>query len=128
MMSRKRQTSSDDNTEARKKRVRSFRNRERRERRKTDEQKPQDLTWLWRNGVRMAAMRILNERFSEMPAYWLSIPSLGKGRNSPSSEYYPCRHHNNGKRVYYGFMFREHRDAQCQLWPDARKELTPDPN
>lgn len=125
-MSRKRKASSDDNTEGRKKLVRSFRNRERREQRKTQTQGPEDQTWLRRSVTRMVAMRILNERFSEVPAYWLSIPSLGKNRNGPTSDFYPCRHHTRGDRLYYGFMFREHRDAQYLLWPKAVKELTPE--
>ncbi len=127
-MSRKRKGSPEDNREARKKRVRSFRNRERRERRKKETHAPDDLTWLKRVSIRMAAMKVLNEKFSEMPAFWLSLPSLGKNRNSPTSDFYPCRSYVRGDRVYYGFMFREHRDHQVLLWPNSRKELTPEPD
>jgi len=128
-VSRKRRASSNDDTEARKKRVRSFRSSERRQQRKQKSDDPQDLTWLNRVGIRVAAMKVLNEQFHDVPPFWLSIPwdyPKKVVRNHPQAQYYPCRSHRVDDRLWFGFMFREHRDAQCLLWPDAVKELTPE--
>lgn len=121
-MSRKRKGTFDDNVEARQKRVRSFRNRERRQQRKKEPEAADDLTWLIRIGIRRAAMKVLNERHSDVPPFWLS---LAVKHGHPVSDFYPCRSHVRGDRRYYGFMFREHRDAMVLRWPKARKELTP---
>lgn len=124
-MPRKRKDKGNDDTEARKKRVRSFRSRERRQRRENEPRDPSDLSGVRFHTVRMVAYKIINATASSPHwSYWLSIPSEGKNRNSPTADYYPCRTFIRGDRVWYGFMFREHRDDQCRLWPDAVKELT----
>lgn len=110
-----------DNTEARKKRIRSFRSRERREQRKQSTNAPEDLSWLIRTGVRMAAAKIMNVTHNSYMPYWLSVPIEHKQQ---SPDFYPSKSIVSGDRIWYGFLFREHRDEQCILWPDARKELT----
>lgn len=124
-MSRRRKDKKNEDTEARKQRVRSFRSRERRQRRNDATPDASDATWLTRISLHLSCMRILNHKMRGPWPFWLSIESLGKGRNSPTSDYYPCKTIVRGNRVWYAFIFREHRDEQCLLWPDARKELTP---
>lgn len=117
-MSRKRINK--DDTEAAKKRVRSFRTRERRTRRTdTPESDPSDFHWIERSKIRMAANRILNDS-GDRP-YWLSIPKEGV---EPVAGFLPCNTFTSDGRVYYGFAFREHRDILCDRWDNARKELT----
>lgn len=125
-MPRRRRTSSDDNTEARKKRVRSFRNKERREQRKKQSKDPMDLSWITSTGVRAAAVRIMNATHSSFWPYWLSIPHDKLAGTPPVSPFWPSKNTRTKDRVYYGFMIRDHRDELCLLWPNARKELTPD--
>lgn len=79
---------------------------------------PDDLTWLSNIAVRQAAERVLNG--NKVYPYWLSIECEG---NAPVATYYPCRFIKQGNRVYYGFMFREHREQQVTLFTDARREL-----
>ncbi len=76
---------------------------------------------LW-SGIRarMTASKILNDH-RERP-WWLSIPQ--RAGISPSSGYFPCMSFNSRGRVYYGFLFREHRDSAHREMPGARKELT----
>lgn len=130
-MARKRKSDDKQDAERVKKRNRSLRNRERREQRKRSAQTPQnnpdDLGWLKNISIRMAAMKVLNATVDSHWPYWLSIPSLGRGRNHPTSDFYPCKQTMRGDRAWYGFMFREHRDLMCERWVDARKELTPNP-
>lgn len=106
---------------AQSKRVRSFRNKERRQRRRInpDIELADDFTWLIRNCMRVSAMRVLNE-YPQRP-YWLSVPDKP---NPPVSSYYPCNTHKVNNRIYYGFLFREHRDNCFNQWDNARKELT----
>ena len=122
-MPRRRKGKAEQPDEGRNKRIRSFRNRERRQKRKQVADDPLDLTWLLVNGVRMAAAKIMNETYREPAPFWLSMPA--NPRPGPSS-FYPCRSHRIGDRIWYGFLFRAHRDAQALIWPKARKELTPD--
>lgn len=124
-MSRRKRPSKDD-TEARKKRVRSFRSRERRQQRKQQANDASDLSWLTRSGAVMASMKILNFKTGSETPYWLSIDKDAKPAGS--ADFYPARSFEHKGRIWYGFVFREHRDAQCDLWPDARKELTPTPD
>lgn len=111
-------------TEARKKRIRSFRSRERRQQRKQQANDASDLTWLIRDGVRAAAMKVLNATARSWFPYWLSIAKNRKPEGS--ADFYPAKSFERDGRIYYGFMFREHRDQQVLLWAAARKELTPD--
>ncbi len=68
----------------------------------------------------MAAMQILND-YRDRP-YVLSISK--EDGPEPVSGYYPCSMVTKNGRIYYLFLFREHRDATCANWPDARKEFT----
>ncbi len=117
-MSRKRTTNDDNKTS--KARVRTFRNRDRNAQRKTKDDDLGDRTWLTRSSAKMAAMQVLND-YRERP-YILSIPE-GDGPE-PISGFYPCSMAKRDGRVYYFFLFREHRDATCAKWPDARKEYS----
>lgn len=110
-MSRKR----DD--KARSRRPRSHRSRDRDKR---DTNAPDDLSWLLRGSVRNAAMKIINSDQSR--PYVLSIPH--DGGVEPVAGYYPCSMMRRNGRIYYAFLFREHRDAVCDQWPDAIKEYT----
>ena len=100
--------------------ARSMRSRERRERRKDNAPDPTDLTWLVRSGLRMAAMKVINA-YPERP-YWLSIPH-GQGDGiEPVAGFIPCSSFRTKKRAYYGFLFREHREALIEKWDNARRE------
>ena len=77
--------------------------------------------WLVRIGARMAAMKVINES-PERP-YWCSIPhGVGDGVE-PVAGYYPCSYFRTKTRVYYGFLFREHREAVVAKWEHARREF-----
>ena len=115
-MSRKR--TKEDAKDA-KKRVRSFRTRERKQRRNTSSVPADDLTWVLKSRLKMIASKILNDAGDR--SYWLSIPKEGV---EPVAGYYPCSSFVLGSRIYYGFMFREHRDSLFGRWDNARKELT----
>lgn len=88
---------------------------------------PNDLEWLHLNGVRTAAARIMNDTYREPAPYWLSLPKYP--RPEPTN-FYPCRSFERGDRVWYGFLFRAHRDEQLRIWGNrkARKELTENAN
>lgn len=81
-----------------------------------------DFSWLRKDLSKSFANKILND-YRDRP-YWLSIPH-GKGDgNPPTVPYYPCGGFRTADRVYYGFLFREHRELSMGLLTDARRELT----
>lgn len=126
-MSRRKKPDKDDADRVRT-RNRSLRNRERRERRKrqrqSPEQRPDNLSWLGLCAIRMNAAKIMNDTYRQPAPFWLSIPN--DPRPDPV-DFYPCRSFQRGDRIWYGFLFREHRDQQVLLWGGrARKELTED--
>jgi hypothetical protein len=84
---------------------------------------PNDLEWLHLNGVRTAAARIMNDSYRQPAPFWLSVP---KNPRPEPTNFYPCRSFERGDRVWYGFLFRAHRDEQLLIWGNkkARKELT----
>lgn len=86
---------------------------------------PNNLAWLGMISIRAAANKIMNESYREPAPYWLSIP---KDPRPPQTDFYPCRSFERGDRVWYGFLFRAHRDEQLERWgrTDAHKELTAD--
>ena len=86
---------------------------------------PKDIGWLMMNSIRAAANKIMNESYRSPAPYWLSMPDQP---NPPPTDYYPCRSHKQDGRIWYGFLFREHRDEQLIRWNNRkfRKELTPD--
>ena len=108
-----------DDTGHVKKRVRSFRTRERKQRRDTAAVATDDLTWVTKSKLKMTALKILNDH-GERP-YWVSIPKDGA---EPVAGFFPCSSFVADGRVYYGFLLREHRDAVFERWDHARKELT----
>lgn len=86
---------------------------------------PNNFEWLGLNSVRMAAHKIMNETYRLPAPFWLSVP---KDPRPPQTDYYPCRSFERGDRIWYGFLFRAHRDEQLERWanPAAHKELTED--
>lgn len=86
---------------------------------------PNNLGWLGLASIRMVANKIMNESYRESAPYWLSIPA---DPAPPQADFYPCRSFKRGDRVWYGFLFRAHRDEQLERWgrTDAHKELTAD--
>jgi hypothetical protein len=86
---------------------------------------PNNFEWLGLNSVRMVANKIMNEAYREPAPYWLSVP---KDPRPEQTNFYPCRSFERGDRVWYGFLFRAHRDEQLRIWGNraARKELTED--
>lgn len=108
-----------------KKRNRSLRSRERRKQRRPKvENAPDDLSWLKLASIRMVAARIMNDTYREPAPFWLSVP---KDPRPEPTNFYPCRSFSRGNRIWYGFLFREHRDQQILLWGGhARKEFTED--
>lgn len=123
-MSRKRKDDKQDADRV-KQRNRSFRNQERRKRRRPKvENDPNDLSWLKLATIRMVASRIMNDSYREPAPFWLSVP---KDPRPEPTDFYPCRSFSRGNRIWYGFLFREHRDQQILLWGGhARKEFTED--
>lgn len=120
-MARRRKIDSKDQ-ERIKKRSRSFRSRERRKQRTTADHDPSDLGWLKLSGIRMAACKVMNDSYRQPAPFWLSIPAVP--RPEPV-DFFPCRSFQRGDRIWYGFLFREHRDQQIVIWGGrARKELT----
>jgi hypothetical protein len=86
---------------------------------------PNNFEWLGLNSVRMVANKIMNESYGHPAPYWLSVP---KDPRPEQTNFYPCRSFERGDRVWYGFLFRAHRDEQLLIWnnPAAHKELTAD--
>ena len=84
--------------------------------------------WLWiRKGLaKDYAIRIINNH-RERP-YWLSIPRPTglsvSDRAPPVSNLYPCTMFSTKGRIFYGFLFREHRDLFFSKLGNARKEVT----
>lgn len=110
--------------ESLKRRRRQLKGRERRESKRTQREDtaaagPIDTTWLRTIKTVSQAEKILS-RYRARP-YWLSIPYEG---NPPVAEYLPCNLFRRHDRVYYGFLFREHREMAFNLFTDARRELT----
>lgn len=82
--------------------------------------------WIRRSMTLDFAWKIVNDH--RVLPYWLSIECEGP---PPTSGFYPCHHHRRKStgRYYYGFLFRQCRDAVFEKWQheyNARKELTPD--
>ncbi len=81
-----------------------------------------DYEWLRRSMARSYAEKILQDKTNT--PYWLSIPHT-EGVE-PVAHFYPCKYFRTKTRVYYGFMFQEHRDMVFANWREdkrARKEL-----
>lgn len=81
-----------------------------------------DIRWVKLAGLKMSAMKVLNNH-RERP-YWLSIPHSSGDGIEPVSPYVPCSSFRTDDRVYYGYLFREHREATVDQWDDARREMT----
>lgn len=82
-----------------------------------------DYEWLRCSGAKSYAQKILND-CRDRP-YWLSIPRSRIERTEPVAHYYPCGLFRTEERVYYSFLFREHRDLTFNRWREefcARKE------
>lgn len=83
-----------------------------------------DFEWIRRSLAQGYATKILNDN-RERP-YWLSIRHGPEDGVEPVAHVYPCSYFRTKSRVYYGFMFREHRDMIFTKWREdkrARKEL-----
>jgi hypothetical protein len=82
--------------------------------------------WIRRSITMAFAWKIVNLYSTRDLPYWLSID--GEMSNPPTSGYYPCHMYRKNGRYYYGFLFRQCRDAVFEKWQHeyaARKELTP---
>lgn len=103
-------------------RIRTSRADRQRKQRASPENDPTDLTWLISIGQKMAASRILN---GGAHPYSLSIEWGSADGTVPQSGYLPSSYFRIEDRVYYSFMFLEHRNAVFQEWQveyNARKE------
>lgn len=78
-----------------------------------------DYLWIRRGLAKSYAMKVINDH-RERP-YWLSIP---RDARPPVSNYYPCTMFRTETRMYYGFLFREHRDLFYATLSKGRKEFT----
>lgn len=78
-----------------------------------------DYEWIRNASAKAYANKIMNS-YRERP-YWLSIPRNG---SPPTAHLFPCNILMTEKRVYYGFLFREHREMIIAKWPNARREFT----
>ncbi len=113
--------------EATKKRLRQLRSAERREERKKQRVEeadvgPVDVSWILRDLTMVGAMRIVNA--DKTRPYWLSIPFAQGDGNPPVSEFFPCSSFRTKERTYYGFLFRQHREAMMTRVDEGRRELT----
>lgn len=82
-----------------------------------------DYHWLRRSSAKAFAQAILND-CKDRP-YWLSISRSCVGSTEPVAHVYPCSYMVRKGRVYYGFLFRDHRDLIFDQWRvqyKARKE------
>jgi len=107
---KRRQEAGDDGTTRRSKREES------------DYAKPMvkdDYLWIRADLAKSYAKRILNNH-RDRP-YWLSVEAQSP---LPVSNFFPCTIFRADDRVYYGFLFREHRDLFFVELKDARKETT----
>lgn len=84
-----------------------------------------DYLWIRRSQAKSFAMKIMNDH-RDRP-YWLSIPrprgDTPADRAAPVSQYFPCTMFSTQSRVYYGFLFIEHRDLFFKEQSNARKEM-----
>jgi hypothetical protein len=80
-----------------------------------------DYLWIRRGLAKGYANKILND-YKERP-YWLSIPHELHDQ-IPAPHLFPSSHFRTEGRVYFGFLFREHRDIFFATLEDARKETT----
>lgn len=82
-----------------------------------------DYLWIRQSLALAYANRIINDH-RERP-WWLSIRYDKDDGPPPLSNFYPCSTFRmpNG-RMYYGFLFREHRDIFFATLKQARKETT----
>lgn len=80
--------------------------------------------WGWLNSKHRA--RQIIDEIKDRP-YWLSIEYDG---SIPVSGVYPCKMFRHGDRVYYGFLYREHREKVFDNFYKLNpyKELTGDNN
>ena len=120
-MARKKREERGDDFKRKRSRIRR---EERKRQRKAEatEGMPLDTSWLLRDMALSAAMRVV-ARHKERP-YWLSIPHESGDGNPPVTDFFPCTTFRTRERAYYGFLFREHRDAAIHRLDDAEKELT----
>lgn len=81
-----------------------------------------DFLWLRRIDAKNYAHKII-QGHKERP-YWVSIAHSRTDGNPPPSNFFPCNTYRTDSRVYYAFLFREHRDLFFATRDDARKELT----
>jgi hypothetical protein len=118
-MSRKKRPA--DDAKRAKVRSRSFRASSRHNKNKTPKDVAiDDSLWLKRSRAHFDAMKILNNH-TERP-YWMSIPHGQYDGVEPVAGFFPCSTFRTAERVYYGFLFREHRDRLFELWDDVLKE------
>jgi len=80
-----------------------------------------DYLWIRKELALVYANKIIRSH-GERP-WWLSIKYDKDDGPPPLSNFYPCStfRTSNG-RMYYGFLFREHRDLFFVTLDDARKE------
>lgn len=102
--------------------ARRLRAAERRKERSVGKEDYGDLTWVKSAGLKIIAAKIVNGDKSR--PYWLSIPHGESDGIEPVAPYLPCSSHRTSDRTYYGFLFKEHRDATAIEWEDARRETT----
>jgi len=80
-----------------------------------------DYEWLRRGSAKAFAQRVLND--SRDRPYWLVIDRRTYEdagiRTDPVAHVYPCSYTVRGNRVYYGFLFQEHRDMIVERWSEV---------
>lgn len=81
-----------------------------------------DWQWIRRSKAQAIANGILND-YPSRP-FWLSIPRQPRGE--PVAQFFPCSYFLTSSRIFYGFLFQEHRDTLFNQWKrelHARKEF-----
>ncbi len=102
--------------------ARSLNARNRRAQRVASSPEAYDFSWLVNVTARMAAAKILNGE--KVYPYWLSRLHEPSSSGDPIAGFYPVMTFKFKDRIYYGFVFREHREAVFEKWdPDARREF-----
>lgn len=80
-----------------------------------------DYAWIRRGLLVSYANKIINEH--RQRPYWLSITYDKDDGAPPVSNFYPCATFRSDEgRIYYGFLFREHRDLFFDKLKRVRKE------
>jgi len=121
-MARRKKDVADEGMKARRRKLKSRERRERKKEQREESSAPLDSSWLQDIMTVGQAQKIIDKERAR--PYWLSIPfEVGDG-NPPVAGVTPCTMFRTRERVYYGFLFRQHRERVMVAFDNAQRELT----